>query len=117
MDKRPERIHLHARFLTQGPERLLHHDNTTLCKALAIFFRLIGFLRPYRVGVIWSFVLASLAIVATVSIPWLTGAAVNQIDSGDKSSLVKIAIAIGGVSIVRLGLTVGRRIVAGRISQ
>jgi len=100
----------------QGPERLLHNENTTLCKALAIFFRLIGFLRPYRVGVIWSFVLASLAIVATVSIPWLTGAAVNQIDSGDKSSLVKIAIAIGGVSIVRLGLTVGRRIVAGRIS-
>jgi ATP-binding cassette subfamily B protein len=40
-----------------------------------IFRRLLGFLRPYRAGAIWSLVLAALAMVATVAIPWLTGRA------------------------------------------
>ena len=37
------------------------------------FGRLLGFLRPYKRGVVWSLVLAALAMVCTVAIPWLTG--------------------------------------------
>ena len=83
---------------------------------MAIFLRLLGFLKPYRSGVIWSFVLASGAIVATVAIPWLTGLAVDQIDNGDKAGLERAALAIAAVSLVRLAFTVVRRLVAGKVS-
>ena len=46
---------------------------------MSTFWRLIGFLRPYRKGVIWSFVLALGALGGTVLIPWLTGLAINAI--------------------------------------
>jgi ATP-binding cassette subfamily B protein len=81
-----------------------------------IFGRLLGFLRPYKPGVIWSLVLAALAMVCTVAIPWLTGRAVDQISSGDESGLRLLAIAIVAVALVRLGLSVMRRLVAGRVS-
>ncbi len=40
---------------------------------MKVFWRLLVFLRPYRSGVIWSFVLAGLAMVMTVAIPYLVG--------------------------------------------
>src|SRR4051794_24997641 len=78
------------------------------------FFRLLGFLRPYRSGVLWSLGLASAAIGGTVAIPWLTGQAINQIQDGDKSGLKWVALAIVGAGLARLVLTVARRLVAGR---
>ena len=45
------------------------------------FGRLLGFLRPYKRGVFWSLLLAALAMVCTVAIPWLTGRAVDQISA------------------------------------
>ncbi len=83
---------------------------------MKIFVRLLGFLRPYRRGVIASLLLAIGAIICTVAIPALTGAAVNQIEAKDRSALALIAAAVGGVVLVRLGLTVARRLVAGRVS-
>src|SRR5918994_1347570 len=58
---------------------------------MATFVRLLGFLRDYKRGLWWSGILAALAMVATVTIPALTGAA-------------------------RLALTVARRLIAGRVS-
>ena len=55
---------------------------------MSIFWRLLGFLRPYRAGAAWSLVLAALAMVATVAIPWLTGQAI-MMDGGN-------ALATGG---------------------
>jgi ATP-binding cassette subfamily B protein len=52
----------------------------------------------------------------TVLIPLLTGHAVNAIKDGDKSDLLPLALAIVGASILRLGLTVVRRLVAGKVS-
>jgi ATP-binding cassette subfamily B protein len=52
----------------------------------------------------------------TVLIPWLIGRAVNAIESGDKPDLLPLALAIFGAAILRLGLTVVRRLVAGRVS-
>ncbi len=80
------------------------------------FVRLLGFLRPYRRGVLASLFLAIGAIVGTVTIPALTGVAVNQIDAGDRGGLELAAAAIGVVVLIRLALTVARRLVAGRVS-
>src|SRR3954452_3752293 len=80
------------------------------------FSRLLGFLRPYRSGMIWSLVLASLAMVATVALPWLTGQAIDQVQQGDRSGLRLVAGAIVVAALLRLVLSVARRLVAGRVS-
>lgn len=80
------------------------------------FGRLLGFLRPYKAGVIWSLVLAAAAMVCTVAIPWLTGRAVDEISAGDRDGLRTLAFLVVGVAIGRLGLSVARRLVAGKVS-
>jgi ATP-binding cassette, subfamily B, bacterial len=80
------------------------------------FRRLLGFLRPYRAGVGWSFVLAAGAMGMTVLIPYLTGRAIDSIRVHDRHQLAVLAIAIGVAALARLGLSVGRRLVAGRVS-
>src|SRR3954452_2616813 len=78
--------------------------------------RLMGFLRPYRRQLWGSLVFAWLAMGMTVLIPWLIGRAVNAIEEGDKPDLLPLAAAIIGAGILRLGLTVVRRLVAGKVS-
>ncbi|MGD0198889.1 MAG: ABC transporter ATP-binding protein [Solirubrobacteraceae bacterium] len=81
------------------------------------FGRLLGFLRPYRAGVISSLALAGAAMLATVAIPALSGAAINAIRYGHhRGELLEYAVAIAGAGVLRLALTVARRLVAGRIS-
>jgi ATP-binding cassette, subfamily B, bacterial len=80
------------------------------------FRRLLGFLRPYRSGVAWSFALAFGAIGATVLIPYLTGRAIDGVRSHDRHELTILVIAIAGAGVTRLGLSVARRLVAGRVS-
>jgi ABC-type multidrug transport system fused ATPase/permease subunit len=78
--------------------------------------RLMGFLRPYRRQLWGSLAFAWLAMGMTVLIPWLIGRAVNAIQSHDKPDLLPLALAIVGAAILRLGLTVVRRVVAGKVS-
>jgi ABC-type multidrug transport system fused ATPase/permease subunit len=80
------------------------------------FRRLLGFLEPHRAGAIWSLVLAALAMVGTVAIPWLTGQAIDRVDAGDDAALRRYALLIGAVALVRLAISVARRLVAGRVS-
>src|SRR5436853_2481758 len=80
------------------------------------FGRLLGFLRPYRRDVVWSFVLAALAMLASVAIPLLTGRAVDAIGASDHGKLELYAGLIAAAGTVRLVLTVARRWVAGRVS-
>jgi ABC-type multidrug transport system fused ATPase/permease subunit len=75
-----------------------------------------GFLRPYRVQLWGSLVFAWAAMGMTVLIPWLVGRAVNAIQDGNRPDLLPLALAIVGASILRLGLTVVRRLVAGKVS-
>jgi ATP-binding cassette subfamily B protein len=63
---------------------------------VATFSRLLTFLRPYRRGVVLSGVLAALAMVATVAIPWLTGRAIDQVRQGDRADLEALAVAVAG---------------------
>src|ERR1700759_4276486 len=78
--------------------------------------RLMGFLRPYRLQLWGSLVFAWAAMGMTVLIPWLLGHAVNAIQDGDKPELLPLALAILGAAILRMGLTVVRRLVAGKVS-
>ena len=94
------------------------------------FYRLLGFLRPYKRGLTISWVLASLAMAMTVALPGLTGAAVEAIGKGvahaqrhqlalreaDRDKLLVLALAILVAALVRWGLTYWRRIVAGQVS-
>jgi ABC-type multidrug transport system fused ATPase/permease subunit len=97
---------------------------------MTTFYRLLGFLRPYKRALIASCVLASLAMVVTVTIPFLTGRAVETLQKGathaqhheiaarnhDRHTLLLLAIVIVAVVLVRWGLTYLRRIIAGRVS-
>jgi ABC-type multidrug transport system fused ATPase/permease subunit len=78
--------------------------------------RLMGFLRPYRRQLWGSLVFAWAAMGMTVLIPWLIGRAVNAIEDGNKPDLLPLALVIVGAGILRLGLTVVRRLVAGKVS-
>jgi ATP-binding cassette subfamily B protein len=78
--------------------------------------RLLGFLTPYRRAVYWSFGLAFGAMGATVLIPYLTGRAINAIRAHQHHTLTVLAIVIVAAALVRLVLSVLRRLVAGRLS-
>src|SRR6201995_4076044 len=94
------------------------------------FYRLLGFLRPYKRGLIASWLLASLAMVVTVLIPHFTGSAVEASKHGathprhhelalrahDRHTLLVLALVIVGIVLVRWLLTYMRRMIAGRIS-
>ena len=78
---------------------------------MTTFVRLLGWLRPYRRGVVLSGLLAGAAMLMTVAIPWLTGRAIDRIQEGDKPGLTELGLAILAAGILRLGLTVVRRLV------
>jgi ABC-type multidrug transport system fused ATPase/permease subunit len=97
---------------------------------MSTFYRLLGFLRPYKRGVVVSSALACAAMVMTVLVPYLTGLAVEAIKHGathgrlheltrrahDRHTLLVLALVIAGAVLVRWVLTYMRRMVAGRIS-
>jgi ABC-type multidrug transport system fused ATPase/permease subunit len=80
------------------------------------FRRLLGFLRPYRRPLLASLGLAWLAMGMTVVIPLLVGAAVDAINEEERDRLLPLALALIGAGLLRLALTVGRRLIAGRVS-
>ena len=97
---------------------------------MSTFYRLLGFLRPYKRGLIASWLLASLAMVMTVLVPHLIGLAVEAIRKGgahaehhqltqrtqDRHTLLVLALVIVGAVLSRWALTYMRRMIAGRIS-
>ena len=94
------------------------------------FYRLLGFLSPYKRGLTVSWGLASLAMVMTVALPELTARAVEAIRKGalglhghadsagarDRHTLLVLALVILSVVLARWGLTYWRRMIAGRVS-
>jgi ABC-type multidrug transport system fused ATPase/permease subunit len=83
---------------------------------MSTFRRLLSFLGPYRRGVIWSFVLAGGALGATVLIPFLTGLAINAIRAHRHHELILLSLGILAAGLVRLVLSVFRRLIAGQVS-
>jgi ABC-type multidrug transport system fused ATPase/permease subunit len=86
------------------------------CGCVRTFIRLLGFLRPYRSGAVWSCVLAAIAMLGTAAIPWLIGRTIDEIQQGDRSALEWLCVALVGAGLLRLGFSVARRIVSGRVS-
>jgi ATP-binding cassette subfamily B protein len=82
---------------------------------VATFWRLLGFLRPYRRGVIVSFALAAVAMGTGVLIPFLVGRTVDEIRKGE-TNLWPLAFAILGAGLIRIAFSVARRLIAGRVS-
>ncbi|HEY1273268.1 MAG TPA: ABC transporter ATP-binding protein [Thermoleophilaceae bacterium] len=80
------------------------------------FWRLLGFLRPYRGGVIASFALAAVALGMGVLIPALVGQTIDDIRSDQGTDLWPLALAIAGAGVLRLVFSVYRRLIAGRVS-
>jgi ABC-type multidrug transport system fused ATPase/permease subunit len=97
---------------------------------MSTFYRLLGFLSPYRRGVVVSWILASFAMAMSVLLPVLTGRAVETINKGahhnrlhelslrshDRHTLLLLALAILGVVMARWGFTYWRRMIAGQVS-
>jgi ABC-type multidrug transport system fused ATPase/permease subunit len=83
---------------------------------MSTFRRLLGFLRPHRRALWGSLVFAWLAMGMTVLIPLLIGKAVDTIESGDGQALLPLVGLILVAALLRLGLTMVRRIVAGKVS-
>jgi ABC-type multidrug transport system fused ATPase/permease subunit len=79
------------------------------------FWRLLGFLRPYRGGVLVSFALAAAAMGSGVFIPYLVGYTIDEVRDGS-ADLWLLAGAVAAAGVLRLGFSVSRRLVAGRVS-
>jgi ABC-type multidrug transport system fused ATPase/permease subunit len=83
---------------------------------MSTFWRLLGFLRPYRKGVLLSLALAAAAMGTGVLSPCLVGRAVDAVRRGAAVDLWPLAAVIVGAGTLRLLFSVVRRLVAGRVS-
>jgi len=92
---------------------------------MSSFLRLLSFLRPYRKEVAGSTLLAVAAVGVGVAIPYLSGEAINAIRQGaahralhghDLHRLQLYAGLIAAAVCLRWLLTVGRRLLGGRVS-
>jgi ABC-type multidrug transport system fused ATPase/permease subunit len=82
---------------------------------LRTFARLTGFLRPYKLSVGVSVVLAVGSQAAAVVLAFLTGAALESaVQEHDRSRLWWLALFVLGVGFVRALLMLGRRLISGR---
>ncbi len=81
---------------------------------LGTFARLLTFLRPYRVSLAISIVLAVASQACGLAIPWLTGLVINDaLLDGDEQKLWTLIGLILFLGLLKAVLMVGRRFIAG----
>ena len=81
----------------------------------AIFFRLLGFLRPYKLSLWVSVALAVGSQLAQIGLVALTGRVVDSaIRPHDGRTLVILVVAIVALGTAKAALMVGRRLISGR---
>jgi ABC-type multidrug transport system fused ATPase/permease subunit len=78
------------------------------------FLRLLGFLRPYRTGLIVSAVLATLAQAAQLVILYLVGSVVKAVAAEDKHRLMELIAVVLVLGIAKASMLVARRFISGR---
>ena len=79
------------------------------------FVRLLGFLRPYRVSLVVSIVLAVGSQAAQIALIWVTGRLVDRaIRPRDSHELWIFVWTIVGLGVVKSLLMIGRRLISGR---
>jgi ABC-type multidrug transport system fused ATPase/permease subunit len=81
----------------------------------AIFFRLLGFLRPYKVSLWVSIVLAVGSQLAQIALVAITGRIVDKALLPHDSGTLEILIGlIAGIGVLKAALMVGRRLISGQ---
>jgi ABC-type multidrug transport system fused ATPase/permease subunit len=79
------------------------------------FVRLLSFLRPYRWSLAASVVLAIGSQAAGLSIPWLTGYAIDHaLPEKDSGLLTWLVVLVAVMGLLKALFLVGRRFIAGR---
>jgi ABC-type multidrug transport system fused ATPase/permease subunit len=79
------------------------------------FWRLLGFLRPYKWSLAVSVVLAVGSQATAVAMAFLTGSALEEaLRSVDRSTIYMFALAILALGLVRALFMMGRRLISGR---
>jgi ATP-binding cassette subfamily B protein len=79
------------------------------------FLRLLSFLRPYRISLAVSIVLAAGSQIAGFALPWLTGRVIDDaLPSHDTQLLIELVAAVVVIGLVKALLLVGRRLIAGK---
>ena len=79
------------------------------------FWRLLGFLKPYKWSLAVSVVLAVGSQAAAVAMAFLTGGGLERaVDSAELRTIWIFALAILGIGLVRSLLMLGRRLISGR---
>jgi len=88
------------------------HSNTPYRQTFA---RLLGFLRPYKVSLIISIVLAVASQVAAIALIWVTKNVIDDaIAPHDSSKLWEYIWIIVGLGVLRAVLMAGRRLISGK---
>ncbi len=77
------------------------------------FFRLLGFLRPYKVTLFISLALAIVSQLGSLAFPYLTGKVITAINNDDKSQVPKLIAIVLIVGVIKAACTLGRRLISG----
>ncbi len=77
------------------------------------FVRLLRFLVPYKVSLVFSVVLAFVAQAGTLAFPWLTGDVAGAIKNGHRHELPLLLGIVLLVGVVKAAATVARRLLSG----
>jgi ABC-type multidrug transport system fused ATPase/permease subunit len=77
------------------------------------FVRLLGFLRPYKLSLSVSLLLAFASQAGALTFPWLTGSVVHAIQLGERHRLPLLIGIVLAVGVARALATFGRRLISG----
>ncbi len=78
------------------------------------FFRLLGFLKPYKVSLVISILLACGSQAAQIGLFWVTGGVIDKAIKPHDSAMLKTYIwIIIGLGALKAGMMVGRRLISG----
>ena len=89
--------------------------NPTTVPQRRTFVRLLGFLKPYRWSLAASVVLAVGSQAAGLSIPWLTGYAIDHaLPEKDSGLLTWLVVLVAVMGLLKALFLIGRRFIAGR---
>jgi ATP-binding cassette subfamily B protein len=78
------------------------------------FVRLLGFLRPYKLSMAISIVLAIGSQAAALALAWLPGNVIDAIRDGDRDLLRRLVAIVVAIGAARALMMSGRRLIAGR---
>jgi ATP-binding cassette subfamily B protein len=78
------------------------------------FFRLLGFLRPYKVTLWISVALAVVSQLGSLAFPWLTGKVINAIDHDQRSQVPVLIGVVLIIGVIKALSTLGRRLISGK---